>query len=394
MAGKPTPYRAKDGAITYSVRFRPRGRKNPVKETFGPFPGDPDGTRALAEARKFAALVDQIGGDAARAQRTAGQGSARTTPTLATWLETHLEQVSASATSGTVAEYRRMAARTWLPTLGPLPIDVVDRAAIVRWVAWQRQQTTSRGRPYSPKSIENAHGLLSAALSSAVEAELIARNPARGVPLPSDAERAEMVILTESEWVKLHAAVPARWQPLVALLYGTGLRWGEATALTPGDLDLDSGTPVLRVTRAWKKGETGVYLGSPKTLRGRRTVSLPAELVPALRMQAEGKAASDLLFTAAEGGRVSHQHFHTRVWKPSLERSGIGKKPRIHDLRHCHASWCLNRRMDMLTLQHRLGHESLKVTGDTYGHLQPDVHERSAAIVTGMLAGSYPEIES
>src|SRR5450756_2452968 len=106
-------------------------------------------------------------------------------------------------------------------------------------------------------------------------------------------------------YVLLHDALPARWRPLVALLYSTGLRWGEATALTPGDLDLDGVTPVVRVTRAWKKGKTGVYLGSPKTRRSRRTVALPPQIVPDLRELADGKAAGDLLLTSAQRKRVS-----------------------------------------------------------------------------------------
>lgn len=374
----------KDGTKTYRIGYRDGGKMCWTA------------TIETAEgAAEMLALVERLGPEAANAIYRRRQGRADpSVPLLRDWLATHLEAVAASATPGTVAEYRRMAARTWLPSLGPLPLDVIDRAAVVRWVAWQRQQITARGNPYSPKSIANAHGLLSAALAAAVDRELIPRNVAHKVPLPSDAEREEMVILTEAEWVRLHAAIPPRWQGLVATLYGTGLRWGEVTALRASDLDLDADTPVLRVSRAWKKGAQGVYLGAPKTRRGRRTVSLPTELVPILRALADACPTPDaLLFTSAQGRRVQHQHFHGRVWTPALRRSGIGKTPRLHDLRHTHASWCLAHRMDMLTLQYRLGHESLKVTGDTYGHLMPDAHARSAALVSGMLAGSYPQLD-
>ena len=382
MSPKPAPYRAKDGTITYHVRFRISGSRNPVKETFS----------TLREAEKFARLVERVGGDAARGARRQGEDSARHVPTLATWLERHLEGLSASATPGTVAEYRRMAARTWLPRLGHMPLDAIRREDVVDWVGWQRQQTARGGKPYSPKSIANAHGLLSSVLASAVDAEVIARNVARKVPLPDDAERPEMVILSEAEFVTLLGAVPERWRPLVGTLFFTGLRWGEATALTPGDLDLDAEVPILRVARAWKKGAAGVYLGAPKTRRGRRTVSLPDFLVPVLRTQAEGKAGDGLLFTAPEGGRVSAQHFHTRVWRPAIERSGIAKRPRVHDLRHGHASHMLANGADIFAVSRRLGHESVKVTGDVYGHLLPDAHARSAGIASLIAPGAFPQI--
>jgi len=395
-----------DGTVRWKVRFRIPPQKNATSETFD----------TLDEAERFSALIDKVGGQAAKEIRNASIGSHRAVPTLATWFDKHLEQLAASRTPGTVAEYRRMATRTWLPRLGPLPLDAITRDAVVSWIATQRTTETERSKSarqraiaaqragaivtvpepvmYSPKSIANAHGLLSAALSSAVDAEHISRNVAKGVPLPSDAERREMVVLTENEFVRLYDAIPPQWQPLVATLYATGLRWGEATALTPGDLDLDAVTPIARITRAWKKGATGVYLGAPKTRRGRRTVALPGQIVPLLRKLADGRPSDALLFTATEGGRVSAQKFHDRVWRPAIERSGIGKRPRVHDLRHTHASLMIAAGMNLLQLQHRLGHESLKVTGDTYGHLMPDALSAGAAFATASLAGALPQIEA
>lgn len=407
MAATPRPKKLKDGTIVWRQPFRLVPGGGVTYETF----------TARNEAEKFGRLVDEIGGQAARDVRTASTTSAPDVPTLKTWLETHLTTVSASGTPGTVGEYRRMAARTFLPLLGMLPIDAIARADVVAWVVAQRATETERSirarakavaarekdpavkvpapKFYSPKSITNAKGLLSDALKAAVAADMLPRNVAAGVPMPSDAETPEMVILTANEFTTLYGEIPDYWKPFVATLYASGMRWGEATALTPGDLDLDGVTPVLRITRAWKKGDTDAtkYLGSPKTRRGRRTVSLPAQLVPILRALCEGKSAGDLLFTAKEGGVVSPQHFRERVWHPAVVRSGIGKTPRVHDCRHSHASQMIAAGMNLLQLQYRLGHESLKTTGDTYGHLMPDAHTAGAAFATISLAGALPEIE-
>ena len=94
----------------------------------------------------------------------------------------------------------------------------------------------------------------------------------------------EMRFLTPDEYARLHAHIPTDYQPFVAAMYGLGLRFGEATALTVADLDLDVAQPVVRVNKAWKMGENGApYLGAPKTKRARRTVTIPAPLVPVLR---------------------------------------------------------------------------------------------------------------
>lgn len=380
------PYQAKDGTLTWYVRYRIPGRVNPVKDTFG-------GPAAQADAERFARLVTRAGGAAARATRRSSEGSAVDMPTLATWLETHLERVAAARTDGTVAEYRRMATRTWLPRLGGLPLDAITRDACVAWVAWQRQQTTIRGRLYATKSIVNAARLLSSVMASAVEADLIARNPAARLPIPSDQERAEMVILTHNEYVSLIHSLPERWRPLVAFLAGTGCRWGEATALTPGDFDLDGDEPSVRISRAWKKGASGVYLGGPKSRRGVRTVSLGRVVVEAVRPLVEAAARDGLVFTTPQGKRVQTQHFHTRVWGPALDRAGLGKRPRVHDLRHTQASWQIAAGTRPEVLQRRLGHESMKTTYDVYGHLLPDSHAGAADAADRAMAGAHPQIE-
>jgi len=401
---KPQPYTTGKG-VRYKVRFRVPDKQNPTSESFS----------SLDEARKFIRLVEKFGPAEAQKIRKASGMSDLSVPTLRTFLDTHLERLSASATPGTVADYRRLANRTWLVKLGDLPVDAITRDAVVRWVAWQRKQEvrtskTSRAKAiaaqqvgkvvmvpepvtYSVKSIANAQRLLSSVLQAAVDDDLAARNPARGVALPSDQHASEMVFLTENEFTSLLAATDPFYQPLVAFLAGTGARWGEATALTPGDFDLDAARPVVRISRAWKKGAQGVYLGAPKTRRGRRTITLPRNVVTLLRPLAEKTAAEDLVFPSREGGRLRPQNFHPRVWHRAVESSGIGKRPRVHDLRHSHASWLIAAGVPLTVVQYRLGHESIKTTSDTYGHLSPDAFAGAADAAQNALSGALPEIE-
>lgn len=394
MAPTPQPYRAKDGTVTWYVRYRIKGRPNPTKDTFGPYDDDPDGERARVEAEKFARLVERVGGEAARATRRSSEDSARTMPTLATWLERHLEQVAASATPGTVAEYRRTAARTWLPRLGALPLDAITRDACVSWVAWQREQTARRtGEPYSTKSIANAARLLSSVMASAVEAELISKNPAARLPMPSDQERREMVFLTANELARLIDAIPEHWRPLVAFLFGTGMRWGEATALRGGDFDLDAQPATVRIVRAWKKGAAGVYLGAPKSKAGRRTITIDDSLAAFIRPLVEAAGRDGLVFTSRTGQRAQTQHFHSRIWQPALKRAQLGKRPRVHDARHSHVAALIAQGVGLPVIRQRLGHESIKTTIDVYGHLLPDLHAGAAEAAGAYLSGALPVLE-
>jgi integrase len=114
-------------------------------------------------------------------------------------------------------------------------------------------------------------------LGAAVRKHQLAANPCDGNRLPRDEAR-EMVFLTQEEFALLHSCVNEHWQPLVEFLVASGARFGEATALTPGDIDLAEAT--VRIQRAWRYVTGGGYqLGPPKTREG--ATSAPSMWHPA-----------------------------------------------------------------------------------------------------------------
>ncbi|MEH3078188.1 MAG: site-specific integrase [Quadrisphaera sp.] len=385
------PRRRNDGSTYYSVLFRDEGKQR---------------SRSFERhdaARRYQRLVDSIGPKAADEMVDIPR-EADLPPTLAEWLEHHLKHAT-GITEGTRADYQRLAERSWLPTLGAVPVDAVSRDAVAAWVGRQAKALTNRGTPTSAKTISNAHTLLSTVMASAVQAGHRADNPCRGVRLPRT-ERDEMVFLSHAEFAHLVAAVPEFWRPLVATLAGTGVRWGEATALQWGDVDLEADVPVLRVARAWKRGGPGGRtLGAPKTRRALRSVSLPPEVADALRPHAGDSEA--LVFTGKNGNRVDHRYFHRAVWKPAVAAlagdrvepttgevtPGRGKRPRIHDLRHSHASWLLGAGVSLHVVQRRLGHESITTTVDVYGHLADSALAHAAAASSAALTAAFPSME-
>lgn len=389
----PKPRKNRDGTTSWRVNFRV-GSKS-TTETFATYDG----------ATQWIDLAREVGWQAARELRIATAGTDPTIPTLATFFEEHhLAEIATSATPGTVHNYRLEARRTWLPRLGRLPIDAITREHIVDWVGWQRQQETYRSalarrkaadageqpppaKLVSDKTIRNAHGLLSSVMDAASQRYGLA-NPARGIRLPSDGEREEMQFLTPDEYDRVLANVDEFWQPFVAFLAGTGTRWGEAIAVRAGDFDLAAAQPVVRITRAWKRdARGGSYIGAPKTRRGRRTIALDPTTVALVRHLVDGKHPDDPVFVGRQGGTVKAGNFHPRVWRPALEASRVGKQPRIHDLRHSHASWLISAGVPLMVVQYRLGHESIKTTSDLYGHLMPGAGELASDAMAQVLGG-------
>lgn len=392
MASKPTPKRYKNGTIVWRVAFRLTPGGNPTSETF-------EGDGAQAEAERFARLVDKVGGAAARATRSQTGAAAKDSPALFTFATDYVEH-RAGISDGTRRDYASTVRRAFGEhTIGSLPLDVIDRQTVERWIRWYE------GKDLSAKTVEQARSLLAQILQAAVERDLIVKNPVRGVRSVKGTSE-QMVFLTPAEFTILAAHCPREALPLVSMLYGTGMRWGEATALVWGDMDLEADPATARVWRTWKRGTSGYVLGTTKTRRSQRTIALPRELVDLLPRPKAGDEHVFTSFGQRAGAIVYRESFYKMVWRPLIdaandpaaaERLGVrvlGKRPRIHDLRHSHASFLLAQNIPMNIVQARLGHESIKTTADRYGHLMPDALKISADAAGLSLAGTFPQLET
>jgi integrase len=143
--------------------------------------------------------------------------------------------------------------------------------------------------------------------------------------------------------------------------------------------------PTIRINKAWKKNPGGPpIIGVTKSRRGRRTVSVWPELIALL---GDRGRPGELVFRGVmSGNQIWYGPFNSRIWRPAVERAAIEKRPNIHDLRHTGASWLIADGSPLPYIQARLGHESITVTVNTYGHLLPDAHTSMAASLRGTLS--------
>ena len=355
-------------------------------------------------AYEFARLVDKVGGAAAVKVLEARRNAHDDMPTLREFTYRYLNPDSGMLTGitpGTRAGYRKIADRSFLPILGDLPINAIGKDDVGRWVAWQEKQPAARAdRPVSAKTVRNYHAVLSSVLAAAVDEKLCDANPAYRTRL-TEGVRREGVFLTRDEFATILNFIPARYQGLFLFLAGTGCRWGEATALTWGNVNTDVTPATVRVEKAWKKGETGApVLSTPKSKKARRTISVTADVIEAM---GERGPADQLVFRGPlSGEHLWYGRIRTRIWTPAVEKAHdkelceaegltpISKSPRIHDLRHSHASWLVAGGVPLPYVQVRLGHENITTTIATYTHLQPDAHVQMATVIGQTLTGVRP----
>lgn len=348
----PKKHEADDGTVTWRVRYRAGAIE--TSETF----------RRLEDAETFAALLGT--GKADRVAEALAWLAARerqaAVATFGEWFEEWRSQLS-GITSRTRDDYAAMH-RRYLTELDTLPLPLVARAHVAKVV----NRLDAEGK--SPKTIKNVIHMLSSVMALAVDEGLISRNPVNRVRLPQqriDEDKVEF--LTKAEAAALIDATPEHYQPLVTFLFGTGLRWSEATALQARHVDLDKGT--VRVQRAWKRVPGGWEIGAPKSKKANRTVNAAVDALVAVSPLL-GKP-SDLVFTTPTGKPVRHSNFYNRIWRPACEDAGLDPRPTIHSCRHSFASWLLSDGVPLEAVQDQLGHESYETTRRIYAHLLPAV---------------------
>jgi integrase len=189
-------------------------------------------------------------------------------------------------------------------------------------------------------------------------------------------ERKEARYLTAGETqAVLAAAADSPHHLILTLIAATGLRRGEALALTWENLDLSAGLVHVRRTVGHVDGK--LIFSTPKTKRSRRSVPITAPVIALLRARKKEQAAerlragsqwedNGLVFTTELGATVDPRGV-LRSIKLAAEASGV-PGVRLHTLRHSAAVGWLEAGVHIRAVADLLGHSSIAVTGDIYGH--------------------------
>lgn len=293
--------------------------------------------------------------------------------TLADFLSGWLERYTQRVRTSTAARVREVLPH--LAVFSPLALDAIRPAEVEDHIA-------AIGRR-APRQAELALRVLKQILANAKERGHAIDETIFRLKAPRHEPR-EMHFLTWSEVEELAAATVEPYGHLVQLAALTGLRQGELFALRDRSVDLHAMT--LSV-------EHGVYAGelvSLKTRASRRRVDLSAKAAALLRRQLFARTPNPLgLVFHSPGGRIlNDDNFRHRIFAPAVRRSGLGPL-RFHDLRHTYAALMVAAGAHPKYLQAQMGHSSIRVTLDLYGHLYPDAN-RSVLVELDRLVEREP----
>ena len=322
----------------------------------------------------------QVRVDISKGVHTAASRSATVAQAGMKWLSDAGERLEPA----TVESYQQHFNQHILPYLGHLKLSALTVPIVRNFMDWLRADKRSAAM------IKRVVGDLGSILADAQERGLVTQNVVRSLShrkkqRASDRRQKSVLkvgidIPSPQEIRAIVTHLQGRWRPLLLTAIFTGLRASELRGLQWSDADFKKGEIHVR-RRADKFNNTG----NPKSATGQRVVPMPPLLVNTLREWKIRCPQSELglVFPTGKGRVENHANIVQRGLAPAqiaagvVTKGGKAKYTGLHALRHFYASWCINRTEDgglglpLKVVQHRLGHSSIQMTSDVYGHLFP-----------------------
>ena len=348
---------------------------------------DAAGTR---RARQFKAKSDALVFETrARTEIAAGthvadSASASLREACEFWLSrAETERLEAS----TIRQYREHVRLHINPLIGDLRLSRLTTPKIEEFKDALLQ---TRSRSLSRAVLSSVKGII----KEARRRGLIAHNPAECVTIStSKRERRKVEIPTKKE-IRAILATSATlwrptvlWRPLILTAIFTGLRSSEIRGLTWDHVDLAAG-----IVRVRQRADYLKRMGSPKSHAGNRDIPMAPIVLGALRewRLACPKSGRNLVFPTRRGTIYANSKIRTQCWLP-LQVAALGREQyNFHTLRHVAASLFIEQQWSPKKVQQVMGHSTIKMTFDTYGHLwtNPESDREAMAQIEARLVAS------
>jgi integrase len=225
---------------------------------------------------------------------------------------------------------------------------------------------------------------IKAILNEACRRGLVAQNVARGARIRANTrEQGKVVIPSKAQILGILNAAEGRWKPFLVTAVYTGMRASELRGLRWADVDFPQ-----RLIHVTQRADAWGTIGKPKSKAGHRSIPMGPAVVSILKEWRMASPRKDgLVFPNAAGKPMNLSNVVRDGYGPAQEKAGITKPYGLHALRHFAASTWIEAGFTPKRLQALLGHSSIVMTFDRYGHLFPspeDDHAKFAAIELAM----------
>jgi integrase len=271
-----------------------------------------------------------------------------------------------------IRSYEALLESRVVPEFGAVKLADLQRRDVQRFA----DELLAEGR--SPSTIRNALMPLRVIFRRALEDGDAAVNPCVGLRLPANRGRRDRIVSPEGA-AELLRALPKQDRAVWALALYAGLRRGEMMALRWADVELAAG--IIRVERSWD-AHARVYV-EPKSRSGRRRVPIASALRGVL-VEHKMTAVGELVVGRGEGSRPFNDTTVAQRARKAWETAGL-EPITLHEARHTFASLMIAAGVNARALASYMGHASVTITFDRYGHLMPGNEDEAAALLDAYL---------
>ena len=266
---------------------------------------------------------------------------------LSEFMEVYFEDKQNELKERTMKNKRYMMEQHIVPYFGNQMMSEITAGQIIQW------QNEMQTKGFSEAYLRMIQNQLTSLYTHASKIYDLHANPCKKVKRMGSSDNRSLDFWTVDEYQKFIQTMEpgTRYYLIFEILFWTGCRIGELLALTPKDIDFDRNQ--FSITKTYYRTERQDVITEPKT---KQSVPEDERLFPIVQEAVQHKM------------------------KRQMEKAGV-KKIRVHDLRHSHVAYLINKGVEPILIKERVGHKDIRITLNTYGHLYPNQQRKVADLL-------------
>lgn len=290
--------------------------------------------------------------------------------TLSNFVEVYFRDKEGELKDRSVESKRYMIDSHIIPYFGDRPMNTITPSDLIQW------QNKIREKGFSPTYLRMIQNQMTALFTHASVIYNLANNPCKKVKKMGKPDADKLDFWTETEYEKFISVVEkdSYYYVMFEIMFWTGCRVGELLALSKNDVDFRENR--LHINKTYYRWDGKDVITTPKTEQSVRVIEIPEFLAKEIKEYVDwmyGLSGSERMFPV---GAEAVQHAIKRY----ADKADV-KRIRVHDLRHSHVAYLIDRGVEPMLIKERLGHKDIKITLNTYGHLYPNRQREVARLL-------------
>lgn len=286
------------------------------------------------------------------------------------YIDVYFEDKKNELKERTFRNKRYMMEQHLIPYFGECMMSEITASQIIQW------QNEMQTKGFSDSYLRMIQNQLTSLFTHAAKIYDLQNNPCKKVKRMGNSDSRSLSFWTIDEYKTFLSVVDkdSRYYLIFEILFYTGCRIGELLALTPADIDLNKNQ--ISISKTFYKIECKDVITEPKTKQSIRVIEIPEFLKNEIKEFIDGHYGmpeSERLFPITQEA-VQHK------MKRCIKKADV-KKIRVHDLRHSHVAYLIDRGVAPLIIKERVGHKDIRITLNTYGHLYPSQQKMVADLL-------------